>query len=160
MKKYLSMTLATLLIAFALTACGGNKSDTAEITVSASDLAKEIVDALDDDTLSSEPVVSDILASTYFVDMDQIEDSAAYMSTGATASEVAVIKCKDAEYATEVADLFTSRTENQASLFASYAPEEVTKLENALIQTSGCYVVLCVADDTAPAETVLEDAFD
>lgn len=155
MKKYLSMALAVLMLILSLTACGGKSK---EVTASAADLAKQLSETVSDGTLSSEPVVSNILSSTYFVDMEQIEDSAAYMSTGATACEVAVIKCKDSSYTSEVEDLFKSRVEKQSELFASYAPEEVTKLDAAIIKTSGNYVVLCVTDDTSKAESVLEKA--
>ena len=156
MKRYLSFALSTLMLVLALTACG---SDTPkEVTASAADLASQLAETVSDGTLASEPVVSDILASTYFVDMEQVEESAAYMSTGATATEVAVVKCKDSSYASEVADLFKSRVESQSELFASYAPDEVKKLDAAVIKTSGNYAVLCVTDDASKAESVLEKA--
>lgn len=156
MKRYLSFALASLMLILSLTACG--KKAPAEVTASAADLAKQLSETVSDGTLSSEPVVSDILASTYFVDMDQVEESAAYMSTGATACEVAVIKCTDSSYTTEVEDLFKSRVESQSELFASYAPDEVKKLDAAIIRVSGNYVVLCVTDDASKAESVLKDA--
>lgn len=155
MKKIVSMALASLMLILSLTACGGSAK---EVSASAADLAKQLSETVSDGTLSSDPVVSDILASTYFVDMEQVEESAAYMSTGATACEVAVIKCKDSAYTSEVADLFKSRVESQSELFASYAPEEVEKLDAAVIKTSENYAVLCVTDDTAKAESVLKKA--
>ena len=156
MKKYLSVTLAALRLILSLTACGGNTPK--DVNVSAADLAGQLSETVSDGTLSSEPVVSDILASTYFIDMEQVEDSAAYMSTGATSCEVAVVKCKDSSYTSEVQDLFKSRVENRSELFASYAPEEVKKLDAAIIKVSGNYVVLCVTDDTAKAESILKKA--
>ena len=156
MKKYLSLTFAAIMLVLSLTACGGSSSK--EVTASASDLAKQLSETVSDGTLSSEPVIADILASTYFVDMEQVEDSSAYLSTGATACEVAVVKCKDSSYTSEVADLFKSRVTSQSELFASYAPKEVQKLDSAIIKTSGNYVVLCVTDDASKAESVLKDA--
>ena len=156
MKKFLSLTFAAMLLILSLTACGGGSSD--GVTASVSDLAKQLSETVSDGTLSTDPVVSDILASTYFLDMEQGEDSASYMSTGATACEVTVVKCKDSSYTSEVSDLFKSRVENQSKLFASYAPDEATKLDAAIIKTSGNYVVLCVTDDTAKAEEVLKEA--
>lgn len=156
MKKYLSFVLASLMLILSLTACGEKAPK--EVTVSAADLAKQLTETVSDGTLAADPVVSDILASTYFVDMEQVEESAAYMSTGATASEVAVIKCTDSSYASEVEDLFKSRVESQSELFASYAPDEVKKLDAAVIKVSGNYVVLCVTDDTSKAESILEKA--
>lgn len=156
MKKYLSFVLASLMLILSLTACGEKAPK--EVTASAADLAKQLTETVSDGTLAADPVVSDILASTYFVDMEQVEESAAYMSTGATASEVAVIKCTDSSYASEVEDLFKSRVESQSELFASYAPDEVKKLDAAVIKVSGNYVVLCVTDDASKAESILEKA--
>ncbi len=157
MKKFLSLTLAAVLLCLSLAACGKDEAP-AEVTASASDLAKDLVDAIADDTLGTDPVISDILASTYYVDMEQVAESASYMSTGATASEVTVIKCKDSSYVSDVSDIFKARVESQSELFASYAPDEVTKLEGAIIKTSGNYVVLCVTSETEAAEKVLKDA--
>jgi len=156
MKKYLSFILASLMLILSLTACGSKAPK--EVTTSAADLAKQLSETVSDGTLAADPVVSDILASTYFVDMEQVEESAAYMSTGATACEVAVIKCTDSSYASEVEDLFKSRVESQSELFASYAPDEVKKLDAAVIKVSGNYAVLCVTDDTSKAESILEKA--
>ena len=156
MKKYLSFVLASLMLILSLTACGEKAPK--EVTASAADLAKQLTETVSDGTLAADPVVSDILDSTYFVDMEQVEESAAYMSTGATASEVAVIKCTDSSYASEVEDLFKSRVESQSELFASYAPDEVKKLDAAVIKVSGNYVGLCVTDDTSKAESILEKA--
>ena len=135
--KKLKLILVTLLSLLLLAACGRKKSS-GEVTTDPSTLAKQLAEeTVTSDTLSE--VSTDIMASTYFVDTTKIEASSAYMSTGASACEAAVIKCSDADY-------------------ASYNAGETTKLENAIIKTSGNYVVLCVCDDTSKAEEILKNA--
>ena len=48
----------------------------------------------------------------------------------------------------------TDRIEN----YSSYIPSEVPKLEDAVIISGGRYVVLCVADDAAAAQKIVDKA--
>lgn len=154
--KKLKIVLIALLSMLLLAACG-SKKESKEVTVSPSDLAKKLAEeTVTSDTLSE--VNTDIMASTYFVDTTKIESSSAYMSTGASACEAAVIKCSDADYVSEVEKLLKNRVSNQTELFSSYNAGETKKLEGALIKTSGNYVVLCVCDDTGKAEDILKEA--
>lgn len=157
MKKYLYLALAALLAVLSLTACGGSAKPK-EVTISVSDLSKQLTESVNEGMLSSEPAVTDIVASTYFLDMEKIEDSSTYLSTAASASEVSVVLCKDSSYTAEVESLFKSRVKSQSDLYASYAPDEAKKLDASIIKTSGNYVVLCVADDKDKANDILEKA--
>lgn len=153
--KKLKLILITLLSLLLLAACGSKKSS-GEVTTDPSTLAKQLAEeTVTSDTLSE--VSTDIMASTYFVDTTKIEASSAYMSMR-FACEAAVIKCSDADYASEVSDLLKQRVSNQKDLYSSYNAGETTKLENAIIKTSGNYVVLCVCDDTSKAEEILKNA--
>lgn len=142
-----------LLLAFCLTACSKGNSD---ITVDVDKLAEE---------LQEQTVTSDVLALTaaqmlpsiYFVDEAQMEKGTAYLSSGATACEVAVIECKDAGATADVEKLFKTRVSNQSDLFSSYNAGEVSKLNNAIIKSSGKYAVLCVCDDTDKAQEILKN---
>ena len=154
--KKLKLILVALLSLLLLASCGGKKSS-GEVTVDPSALAKQLAEeTVTSDTLSE--ISTYIMASTYFVDTAKIEASSAYMSTGASACEAAVIKCSDTDYVSEVSDLLKQRVSNQKDLYSSYNAGETTKLENAIIKTSGKYVVLCVCDDTAKAEEILKKA--
>ena len=154
--KKLKLLLITLLSVLLLAACGG-KEETKEVTAVPSELAKKLAEnAVTSDQLSE--VSAAIMASTYFVDTTKLESSSAYFSSGASACEAAVIKCKDSSYVSEVKTLLESRVKNQTELYSSYNAGETKKLEKAIIKTSGNYIVLCVADDTAKAEEILKEA--
>ena len=154
--KKLRIVLVALLSMLLLAACG-SKEESKEVTAVPSELAKKIAEtAVTSDALSE--VSTDIMASTYFVDTTKIEASSAFFSTGASACEAAVIKCSDSNYVSEVKTLLENRVKNQTDLYSSYNAGETKKLENAIIKTSGNYVVLCVVDDTTKAEEVLKEA--
>lgn len=141
-----------MMVVLCLTACGSKKKD---ITLDVEKLANELqAETVTSDTLSS--TAAEMLSSIYFVDAEQMVKGAAYMSSGATACEVTVIECKEASQTGDVEKLFKTRVDNQSSLFASYNAGEVSKLENAIIKSSGRYVVLVVCDDTAKAEEILK----
>ena len=155
MKKHLYFALIALIVLFSLTACSASQK---EVTVATADLAKQLAtETVTNDTLVA-PALADILSSTYFVEMDKIEDSAIYLGSATTSCEVAVIKCKDSSYVTEVAELFKTRAKNQKELYASYNAPESKKLDAAIITTAGNYAVLCVSDDISKAKEILGDA--
>ncbi len=154
MKKF-SFASIILLCMLLLTACGGGGSK--GVSIAPADLAKQLAEeTVTSDTLSE--VSSDILASTYFVDMDQVEAASAYLNSGASACEATVIQTKDSSYAKEVETLFQNRVDSQTELYSSYNATETSKLNAAIIRTSGNYVVLCVCDDTDKAEEILTEA--
>lgn len=151
--KYFKTLLCMMALVFCLTGCGGGKK---EITVDVEKLANELQsNTVTSDTLTA--TASEMLSSIYFVDAEQMANGAAYMSSGATACEVAVIECKEADQTADVKKLFETRVSNQSTLFASYNAGEVTKLDKAIIKTAGKYAVLAVCDDTVKAEEILKE---
>ena len=153
MKHFLKLTLVAALSLLCLTACGkGGKNVELDVEALASALQSETVTS---DTLTQ--AAPEMFSSIYFVESDQMEAGAAYLSSGATACEVAVIQSKDASQTKEVEKLFENRVTNQSNLYASYAPEEVTRLDAAIIKSAGSYTVLCVCDDTDKAEEILKE---
>lgn len=149
--KFVKTLLCMMTLVFCLTGCGGKK----EITVDVEKLANELQSGtVTSDTLTA--AASEMLSSIYFVEAEQVTKGAAYMSSGASACEVAVIECKEASQTDAVKKLFETRVSNQSALFASYNAGEVAKLDKAVIKTAGKYAVLVVCDDTAKAEEILK----
>lgn len=136
-----------------LTACGGKKEK--EINVDVPKLAQELLTTVTSDELSE--TASDLLPSIYFYEADDVTTAAAYASSGATACEVAVIESKDAGNTEAIEKLLQTRVDNQSSLYASYNEAEVSRLDDAIIESAGAYTVLCVCDDTDKAKEILEE---
>jgi hypothetical protein len=83
-------------------------------------------------------------------------DSAMRISTMATPEEIAVFRA-DAVFSTErLCALARTRIEQQKASYADYAPNEVPKLDTAVIRVCGVYVIVCVCADNALAEQVLD----
>ncbi|MDO5539727.1 MAG: DUF4358 domain-containing protein [Eubacteriales bacterium] len=154
MKKRILLGITAVICALALTACGSKKGS--DVSVDIEKLAADLTATVTSDTLSS--VSADIMASTYFFDMEKVEEGTAALNSGASACEVAVVKCSDSAYVSEAENLFKTRVKNQSDLFADYNAPEVAKLDAALIESAGNYVVLCVTDDTKAAEEILKEA--
>ena len=144
-----------MLAALLLSACsGGGKK---EVTIDPASLAAQLSEkTVTSDTLTE--TSSSMIAGIYFIPEDSFQSGAAYMSSGATACEAAVIECKNADQAKAVAELFKQRVASQSELYANYNAGEVEKLDKAVIKSAGKYAVLCVCDDPAKAESILKEA--
>lgn len=162
MKKILAFSLAALL-ALSMTACsGGNESSSSggssssTPSASAADLAKQMVDAT---TFNDEMIqISEDVVPNYYNLPDGVDDYCVYLCpTGATVEEISVFHLADgavADMRTEIERHVDARTTE----YESYRPEEIPKLDNAAIVESGDYIAVIIADDTAPASQVFEDA--
>ena len=76
--------------------------------------------------------------------------------TGATAEELAGFETKDA--AAALVQKLEARNADRIESYSSYIPEEVPKLENAVILSGGRYVVLCVAEDSSAVREAAQKA--
>lgn len=152
--KRIAVAAAVVLSALALTACGGGSSSKEiDVAKTADDLNSSVITT---DQLTE--TKSEMLASIYFFEDGQVENSKVYMSGNATANEIVVVQCKDEDAAKAVAELLKKRVEKQTELFSTYNADEAAKLEKAIIKTSGKYAVLCVCDDYDKAESILKEA--
>lgn len=129
-----------------------------EKSVDAEAIAKSLLNDLSyDDTLTE----VDIETAKMFLNIAdaEIEEFYAYESSGATAEEIVVAKCKDSDNAAKVKTAFEQRVEEQTENFTDYVPEEVPKLNDAVIISSKEYAVLSVSKDSSKAKDIIESAF-
>lgn len=148
MKKIFFPVLIFALVLFCA-ACGGEK-----LELSVSEAADELNSGINFAEILSALSMDDVIA-LYGVDSDLVVDAAAYVSSGATAEEISVWQAKDSDGAETIAEMITTRMENQKNDYSSYKPEEVPKLENYMLRVQGEYVALCVTDDIDTAEGIL-----
>lgn len=80
-------------------------------------------------------------------------------SSGAVAEEIAVLPCADEAGAQTAKAECGNRLDNLVKLYTQYKPEEVPKLEKAMILQRGNTVVFCVAADEKKARAVLDKYF-
>ena len=93
--------------------------------------------------------------SLYFPDLPDGASVRLYMGSGYFADELAVITLSaesDTEQALSSADKHLAQKQEQ---FSSYIPEELPKINSAVVWNSGLYVIVCITNDTATAEAIL-----
>lgn len=145
MKRFLSGLWAAALC-LSLSACGGEKSPQpfdpaadAQTLLATSGLFSESLTQVDKPTA----------CMLYGIDEDLVADCAVYASTGATAEELAIFTLSSQDDVETVSTALGYRVEDRIEGLRDYLPDEVSKLENAVIKTRGASVLLVVAADYA-----------
>lgn len=169
MRKFVYLTILIVAVSGALTGCGGNgKSDNSTNVTAESDnnANVDVQEAADEilaggDFKDNLAVVDKAIALTRLYELDEanIEACAFYTNSNATAEEIAVIKTNNNDYIDTVKSAFETRLENQKEACENYLPDEIPKLESAVIYTKGNYVILCVSNDNSKAKSIIEDLF-
>ena len=93
--------------------------------------------------------------SGYGLDSSTLTASKAYSSSG-FAAQVSVTVWKDEAAAQAAVDMFKTYLEDMAATYKDYAPAEVPKLENAVLEQRGSSVLLAVANDAGAAKTAVD----
>ena len=147
MKRIFAMTLAILLL---LSGCAGTAEQ--EIDLEAVSTAVAQGNLFSDDM---NPAQTDILLMLYGLSQDEVAQVVGYVGSGATAEELT-----GADAAAKIAAQVQARVDAQLTSFRDYAPQEVPKLESAVILQKGNFVVLCVCADNAAAKEILAPYFE
>ena len=147
-KKHCSVPIPCAL---PLAGCGGQSAPTAD----AVDLADRLSTQIQfEDTLS--PLEGDMLYTLYGIDQKDVQQGAAYVSTGATAEEIAVFSCTDDSAAQRVESALKQRVDSQKQSYVDYVPKEMTKLNDAVLIRRGNLVALCISNDNATAKQLIQ----
>lgn len=137
-KKIITLMLC-LVMAAALIGCS-SKEEAKEIDIDA--LASELLEKVEfDDDLNE---IDDILVKRLY-NIESYVKASVYVSSGATAEEIAVFEFESEAAAAEGLEKAQARVEQQREDYESYIPEEVQRLDNAVVKQSGRYVIVCVS---------------
>ena len=97
-----------------------------------------------------------------YLDLNEslLSDSAMSMDASrATAEGIVVLTATDAENLKQAQQALEAYRDVTLEQYRDYRPDEVPKLENAVLQTKGLQTVLIVSKDAAAAKTALETAW-
>ena len=156
MKRILPVLVLPLLIVLLLTACTGGAEK--KPLPSSEELARTMLDAgIFDDEL--ETADADIAAYLYGLTETDGVEMYSWLSTGATAEEFSLFICADDAALKTVRESVDARLEFQKRTFADYAPDEVPKLEGAVVRVRDKVLVVCVAADPEKAAKLLSPYF-
>ena len=150
MKKLLAILLSVSML---FVACG--KSDKQKESITELDaLTKEIasLDAFDD---KISPLEKDSAILVFGLDEEDIKDISCYMNTSAT-PEMIVAIAVNGDIDDVKADL-EEYFESERDSFADYVPEEVVKVQNAILeQKDGNIIVACISRDSEQVKNILD----
>lgn len=152
MKKKLGTALVLAALSAMMVACGSAEPK----EVNAKDLAEKLVsDGVY--TEAPEAIPSDEIE--YYMTVEDGVEGIMYMSGGTTGEEVAVFTAPDEEAAIEMKANVEEFLKDQSDEMGAYDPKVVQRIENAVLEQKGKYVVLCVSDDSAKAQEIIKEAF-
>ncbi|MGN0735579.1 MAG: DUF4358 domain-containing protein [Anaerovoracaceae bacterium] len=102
------------------------------------------------DTLVSygEELYDDSFDNLYGIQFKDISDGAIlYTESGGLADEISIVCMKDNNDVQVAKQKLQERIEERRNTFAGYKPEEVYKLDNAIVIIQGNYAALIISDD-------------
>ncbi len=161
-KQIISISASLLILAFMLTSCGAG-SITGKKEISMYDLCYAMKSAsanlADMSYASSEDENAEkLLSKIADFDYNKVKSFFILYATDGSksADEIVVVSAKDSDYIREMTALLRDHLEYRISLYKTYGPEQVPKLEKAEVFSDGKFAVLIAADDAAQ----IRDAFD
>ncbi|MBP1736159.1 MAG: hypothetical protein H6Q60_40 [Oscillospiraceae bacterium] len=102
-------------------------------------------------------ISNQVAVTLYGLDADTLsDDSVVYVSSGASAEELAVLQFTDDSAAESAVSLLKQRVEKQTAACQDYLPDEILKLSSAITEVRGNTAVLVVAADASAAQKVLD----
>ncbi|MBR5772736.1 MAG: DUF4358 domain-containing protein [Clostridia bacterium] len=160
MKKKIKISALILAVTAIFTACG-KTGEYKEISMY--DLSKAMTSAgsLEDMAYASseDSNAEELLSNVAETDYSKIDSFfISYAQDGSiSADEIVVIRVKDTAYLTQVRDMLKKHVDYRISLYSTYGPKEVPKLNNADVFTKDSFAVLIVADNTKEIHSAFDN---
>ena len=158
-KKISLVLVFAILAAVFITACGGNSDGPGCADILLSVMESDSGNYLDTKACYGEKIYDDSFSSMYSIDKSMIDDGAiCYKAEGGLADEISIVHVKSSSDVSLSKEKLHDRIALRANAFSGYKPEELYKVENAIISSQGNYVYLIIAEDAAILETEIRRA--
>ena len=154
MKKLMALMMAFVCV-LTMSACG--KAEGEVFTLESLDKVQqagafsEELEELDADTAFMLYKLAD-----YGLSREDLTEAAVVRSAGATCEEGAVLIFSDADKAAKAAEAMGDYLESQIEANVNYRPNEIPKLEGAVLITRGKTLLMVVPNDAAAVRSVFE----
>lgn len=151
MKKLMKILSLCLALLIALSACGNTSY------ISFDDVYNDLITSIDFGSNMSE--MSEIAAENfYFIyDTEILEDYKIYMDeSNSTPNEIALFRLAKESDRTTVETIVKNRINDLKIGFEDYNPDEMYKLENAVVKSSGQYVMMVICGDNSKAADIIK----
>lgn len=153
MNKIVKGIVVVSLIALTLVGCSGDKK-----SFDSEGFVSTVMEKVtyDDEMIE---VPEKTAKTLYSLDFEGLESYKLYTSaTSATANELMVIKVKDNKSIEAAKKSIEARKTDLISLYKDYRPEEMQKLDNAIIVTEGDYVIFSVCSSNADVQKYITES--
>ena len=148
MKKVWIIILIIVIIVEIAVFTTNNKN----ITIDINELSKDIIENIKfEDELNK---VNNETASKLY-EINNFTYQAVYMSSGATAEEIAIFEFENKEECKIALEKANKRINEQKQNFKEYMPKEMKKLENAIIKNKDKYLIVCITNNGEDIEKIL-----
>ena len=158
MKRILSLFIIFALLSTLLTACGSQKNN----DPSCADILNDVMENTEEyDTIfvAGDDTLENNYDNMYAIKRDIVDDCwILYLEEGGLANELSLFHMKDSGDVQLAKDKLQDRLATRRNQFAGYKPEEVYKLDNAVVMAQGNFVALIVSEDPSMMESVLRQA--
>ncbi len=155
MLKKAGLFILALMLILVLTACSSDSAKTPEVTDITADMLKNL--ELEDEMLE---IKDSILSGQYDISLDKLTSYSVYVSgSGAKADEICVMRAKSKDDAKAIKTALEQRISSQTIRYEDYIPDELPKLEDALIAEKGEYLMLAIVKDTGKAQEIFDSYF-
>ena len=149
MKKYCIL----LLLILCLTGCSNT---TVELDPQIA--AKTLSDASTGESLLSKLDQSAALA-LYSLSEADVAECCVYVGNSGTVDEISVWKAVSAAAADTIEEQVRERISTQKDVYADYRPDEIPKLNSAVVSRHGLYIILFVDADAQAAQKAVDALF-
>lgn len=123
-----------------------------DITIDINKISKDIMENIKfEDELNK--MDNNTVSKLY--DINNATSQLVYMSSGATAEEIAIFEFKDKEECKIALEKANKRIEEQKENFKDYMPKEMKRLENAIIKNKNKYLIVCITNNQEKIEEIL-----
>ena len=136
-------------------AAGGAKADEEKAEVTAADITAAVMAEIE--LMSPVEKTIENIEAFYDIDTSTITDMSVFIcGSGAYPDELAVFRFADPDSAKAGAEAVQKRLDSQLALYKDYTPDEVYKLEEAVIIEKDTWVIFAACDHNAEAKEIAE----
>ena len=149
-KRVIALVAAGLAVMGMLAGCGGKKE------MNVDEVANRLLSEI---TYQDELCKMDLDTAGMILnlaDLD-IKNAAIYETSGWTAEEIVVLQLGSSEDAAKAKAMLATRVEEQKTNYVDYVPEEMDKLNVAVIEQIGDFAVLSVSNEPDKAKKILSE---
>lgn len=151
-KKVVTSVMSSLMIAMLASGCGKENKEITE-----ADAAAMLESLLADVSFDTQLSLVEKNTELYFPDLPEGTVIQFYTGSGYYADEVAMFTLANASSSNEAVEVIENHVEELKNQFMNYVPEEVGKIDDAIVFQNGSYIFLCITDDTETAKEILEN---